>query len=311
MLSHQVPFPVYPKDLRKFCSGGPFPDGPLAQRTSEDGISFIKLVMVPQPKVRLSAGEVVKIPWIDVENLRTDPSQSLTLENLRVLENEAQEIVPRYRTVYPSRRQEGSYTRSEESELRERQSKGDARIILPTATAVPGISGSIERKKTEMDEKGLETPELSIHSFDRDWSSDSWRKPRHRRASNPFDRDSATALWGEERNSRALREPFERTEKKGKEHTPATAARRRETTPSPDRIVRIPVRGAEVEQPRTPQTKAVDQRGKNKEVGDGRGVIPDMPTTLNPLRNFSSLQKLRITSTYRVLSDTNANSASY
>jgi len=309
MLSHQVPFPVYPKDLKKFCSGGPFPDGPLARCTSEDGIGFIKLGMVPQPKIRLSAEDVLKIPWIDVEKPRTDSIQPRSLEDLKVLENEVQEA---HRTIYPSLGREISYSRSEESELRELQSKGDARIILPTATGTPGISGSVERNENEIDEKGLQTPEPSIHSFDRDWSSDSWRKPSYHSASKQFDQDLATDLWVEGRISRALRGcgGAEGQRRQGKEHTPATAARRRETPPSPDRIIKILVRGAEVERPRTPQMKAVDQRGKNKEVDDGREVIPDIPTIVNPLRNFSSLQKLRITSTYTVLPDTNSNSTS-
>lgn len=80
MMALQVPFPVYPRSLLAFCRGGPFPKTPLLERTSADGIEFIKSVLVPFPAQRPTAEEAVLSKWlkddgIGISELEEDLSQ--------------------------------------------------------------------------------------------------------------------------------------------------------------------------------------------------------------------------------------------
>jgi hypothetical protein len=64
-----VPFSQYPRNLVAFCKGGPFPEPPrFVDRTSREGIEFIKSVLVPLPMLRPSADEAMKSKWFHPED---------------------------------------------------------------------------------------------------------------------------------------------------------------------------------------------------------------------------------------------------
>lgn len=63
IMALQVPFFVYPRSLLAFCRGGDFPEAPLRNRTSKEGIEFIKSVLVPFPARRPTAQEAMLSKW--------------------------------------------------------------------------------------------------------------------------------------------------------------------------------------------------------------------------------------------------------
>ncbi|KAL2809259.1 armadillo-type protein [Aspergillus granulosus] len=58
-----VPFRA-PRDLRRFCAGGSFPEQPLLERIAADGVAFVKSLLVANPQNRLSAESALKVPWL-------------------------------------------------------------------------------------------------------------------------------------------------------------------------------------------------------------------------------------------------------
>lgn len=68
ILALQLPFPKYPRSLLAFCKGGPFPDAPLAKRTSDKGIDFVKSILVPFPALRPRAQELMQSDWLQFED---------------------------------------------------------------------------------------------------------------------------------------------------------------------------------------------------------------------------------------------------
>lgn len=69
MMALQVPFSQYPRNLVAFCKGGPFPEPPrFVNRSSKEGIDFIKSVLVPLPALRPSADEAMKSKWFHLED---------------------------------------------------------------------------------------------------------------------------------------------------------------------------------------------------------------------------------------------------
>jgi serine/threonine protein kinase len=69
-----VPFPT-PRDLRKFCSGGPFPEQPLLDRIAAEGVEFVKGLLVPHPQNRLTAESALQTSWL---SQRRRPSEDST-----------------------------------------------------------------------------------------------------------------------------------------------------------------------------------------------------------------------------------------
>jgi serine/threonine protein kinase len=69
IMALHVPFSQYPRNLVAFCKGGPFPEPPrFVDRTSREGIEFIKSVLVPLPMLRPSADEAMKSKWFRPED---------------------------------------------------------------------------------------------------------------------------------------------------------------------------------------------------------------------------------------------------
>ncbi|KAJ8058627.1 hypothetical protein OCU04_012803 [Sclerotinia nivalis] len=86
MMTFRLPFLGF-ADRRAFCKGGPFPENPLRFRASEEGIAFIKRALVPDPKARSTAIELLEDSWIHIDSMHTQISPSLPL---------------RYRSLHPS-----------------------------------------------------------------------------------------------------------------------------------------------------------------------------------------------------------------
>ncbi|KAF7856295.1 hypothetical protein EAF04_009823 [Stromatinia cepivora] len=70
MMAFRLPFPK-PADRRTFCKGGPFPENPLRFCASEGGIAFIKRALVPDPKARSTAIELLEDSWIHKDSRHT------------------------------------------------------------------------------------------------------------------------------------------------------------------------------------------------------------------------------------------------
>ena len=64
ILALQLPFVEWPRHLIMFCRGGPFPEGPLAARVSNEAIEFVQKVLVPSPALRPTAEEALKFSWL-------------------------------------------------------------------------------------------------------------------------------------------------------------------------------------------------------------------------------------------------------
>jgi hypothetical protein len=80
-----VPFSQYPRNLVAFCRGGPFPEPPrFVDRTSREGIEFIKSVLVPLPMLRPSADEAMKSKWFHTEEITRRSSLDQTKGHLDV-----------------------------------------------------------------------------------------------------------------------------------------------------------------------------------------------------------------------------------
>lgn len=58
-----VPFPSR-RDLMKFCSGGPFPEQPLLDRLTVEGMEFVKSLLTLDPQDRLSAESALQTSWL-------------------------------------------------------------------------------------------------------------------------------------------------------------------------------------------------------------------------------------------------------
>ncbi|EPE28390.1 Protein kinase-like (PK-like) [Glarea lozoyensis ATCC 20868] len=67
LLALKVPFPKR-RDLVRFCRGGKFPEPALMTRTSDEGIAFVKSVLVPDPSLRPSAEVSLRSEWLKVES---------------------------------------------------------------------------------------------------------------------------------------------------------------------------------------------------------------------------------------------------
>ncbi|KAI9782137.1 MAG: hypothetical protein M1839_005484 [Geoglossum umbratile] len=67
----KIPFPT-PKAVFKFCRGVlPFPERPLLAKISVDGAEFIKSLITPTPRDRLSAVSALEAPWLSREKRNT------------------------------------------------------------------------------------------------------------------------------------------------------------------------------------------------------------------------------------------------
>ncbi|PQE06561.1 camk kinase protein [Rutstroemia sp. NJR-2017a WRK4] len=62
MLALHVPF-ANPAKVVAFCNGGAFPEVPLRLRASNQGLNFVKKILVPHPQRRSKASEIEKDPW--------------------------------------------------------------------------------------------------------------------------------------------------------------------------------------------------------------------------------------------------------
>ncbi|PQE25951.1 camk kinase protein [Rutstroemia sp. NJR-2017a BBW] len=62
MLALHVPF-ANPAKVVAFCNGGAFPEVPLRLRASNQGLNFVKRILVPHPQRRSKASEIEKDPW--------------------------------------------------------------------------------------------------------------------------------------------------------------------------------------------------------------------------------------------------------
>lgn len=104
MLALRVPF-AKPPDLLAFCQGRDFPEEPLKLRASNEGIKFVKNVLVPHPRLRPKAGMLRTAPWICEEALQKAMA-TLELHNggqfssqLRVIELEDNFFADTMRTL--------------------------------------------------------------------------------------------------------------------------------------------------------------------------------------------------------------------
>jgi WD40 repeat protein len=62
--TQKVPF-LRPPDVRRFCQGvSPFPEELLLPIMSENGISFLKRLLIPEPEFRLSSDSALRDVWI-------------------------------------------------------------------------------------------------------------------------------------------------------------------------------------------------------------------------------------------------------
>ncbi|KAF7505532.1 hypothetical protein GJ744_000694 [Endocarpon pusillum] len=62
--TQRVPFPR-PVDVVRFCDGKlPFPKQPLLAKMSTEGVEFVKSLVVPNPRERLSAESALKTSWL-------------------------------------------------------------------------------------------------------------------------------------------------------------------------------------------------------------------------------------------------------
>lgn len=68
-----VPFPAR-RDLRRFCIGGPFPEQPLLDRITADGTEFVKRLLVPDPRDRLSAESALQTSWLSQRRRQSEDS---------------------------------------------------------------------------------------------------------------------------------------------------------------------------------------------------------------------------------------------
>ncbi|KAL2068665.1 hypothetical protein VTL71DRAFT_15003 [Oculimacula yallundae] len=64
MLAGHPPFRQFPRELKAFCRGGPFPVAPLQPNTSSDGIQFVESMLVASPKQRPSVIKGLNAPWL-------------------------------------------------------------------------------------------------------------------------------------------------------------------------------------------------------------------------------------------------------
>jgi len=64
MMALRTAFPEWPRNLVTYCNGGVFPAGPLLARTSNEGIEFVKKLLVPNPAIRPTAAEALEFPWL-------------------------------------------------------------------------------------------------------------------------------------------------------------------------------------------------------------------------------------------------------
>lgn len=65
MMTLRLPFPN-PRDkaLSKFSRGGPLPVEPLNNRTSPEGIDFIRSILIARPSCRPRAKDLIDAPWL-------------------------------------------------------------------------------------------------------------------------------------------------------------------------------------------------------------------------------------------------------
>jgi serine/threonine protein kinase len=73
VVTQVVPFPAR-RDLRRFCIGGPFPEQPLLDRITADGTEFVKSLLVPDPRDRLSAESALQTSWLSQRRRQSEDS---------------------------------------------------------------------------------------------------------------------------------------------------------------------------------------------------------------------------------------------
>jgi hypothetical protein len=92
MLALHVPF-ANPAKVVAFCNGGAFPEVPLILRASNQGVNFVKRILVSHPQHRSKASEIEKDPWfcgaalekaIAALNLRNDKRSNPQFSNTGV-----------------------------------------------------------------------------------------------------------------------------------------------------------------------------------------------------------------------------------
>jgi serine/threonine protein kinase len=92
MATQKLPFSER-RNIRKFCNGRmPFPEQPLAAKLSMDGVEFVKRLIVPKPRERLSAEDALAASWLSQETrdigLKTEEPIGVANEVLNKKEDE-------------------------------------------------------------------------------------------------------------------------------------------------------------------------------------------------------------------------------